>query len=82
MKIQQLAQDEKEKKANNRFQKIVDKFDAGRATGKLIESSYNVTDLRTLVIWYKREGDAPVPKTRQQLPERYIDTCNRGKQIP
>ena len=83
MKIQQLvAQDEKEKKANNRFQKIVDKFDAGRATGKLIESSYNVTELRTLVIWYKREGDAPVPNTRQQLLQRYIDTCHRREQIP
>ena len=67
MKIQQLAQDEKEKRANIRFQKMVDKVDgAVRATGKLIES-YNVTELRTLVICYKREGDAPVPNTRQQL---------------
>jgi len=81
MKIQQLAQDEKEKRANIRFQKMVDKVDAVRATGKLIES-YNVTELRTLVIWYKREGDAPVPNTRQQLLQRYIDTCHRREQIP
>ena len=45
MKIQQLvAQDEKEKRANIRFQKMVDKVDAVRATG-----SYNVTELRILV---------------------------------
>ena len=61
---------------------MVDKVDAVRATGKLIES-YNVTELRTLVIWYKREGDAPVPNTRQQLLQRYINTCHHcGEQIP
>ena len=78
MKIQQLAQDEKEKRANIRFQKMVDKVDAVRATGKLIES-YNVTELRTLVIWYKREGDAPIPNTRQQLLQSYIDTCHQER---
>ena len=41
-----------------------------------------MTELRTLVIWYKREGDAPVPNTRQQLLQRYINTCHRGEQIP
>ena len=59
---------------------MVYKVDAVRATGKLIES-YNVTELRTLVIWYKREGDAPVPNTRQQLLQRYIDTCHRGSRF-
>ena len=60
---------------------MVDKVDAVRATGKLIES-YNVTELRTLVIWYNREGDAPVQNTRQQLLQRYINPCHHGEQIP
>ncbi len=76
MKIQQLAQDEKKKRANIQFQKMVYKVDAVRATGKLIES-YNVTKLRTLVIWHKREGDAPVTnskKVHRPLPLQGADS--------
>ena len=74
MKIQQLAQDEKKKRPNIQFQKMVYKVDAVRATGKLIES-YNV-------IWHKREGDAPVPTTRRNLLTQYLDTYHRGDQMP
>ena len=41
-----------------------------------------MTGIRPLVFCYKREGDAPVPSTRQKLLQRYTKNCQCGEQIP
>jgi hypothetical protein len=55
---------QKGKASKYSISKMVDKVDAVRATGNKPIESCNVTELRTLVIFYKHEGDAPVPSTR------------------
>jgi hypothetical protein len=55
------------------------KVQAIRETGKEAGSYNVVAELKTVVTWYKRNGDAPLPITRQNLLARYLETCCRGE---
>jgi len=35
------------------------------------------TQLKIMVKWYKREGDAKLPSSKQELIQRYLATCHR-----
>ena len=73
----EIQEQNKEQKLNQRFFELSQKVQAIRETGKEA-GSYNVAELKTVVTWYKRNGDAPLPITRQNLLARYLETCCRG----
>lgn len=52
-----------------------------RGTGKVV-NNYNCAELKTLLLWFKREGDSPVPTTRPNILTQYLDTYHRGDQMP
>jgi hypothetical protein len=74
----EIQEQNKEQKLNQRFFELSQKVQAIRETGKEA-GSYNVAELKTMVTWYKRNGDAPLPITRQNLLARYLETCCRGE---
>jgi hypothetical protein len=73
----EIQEQNKKQKLNQRFFELSQKVQAIRETGKEA-GSYNVAELKTVVTWYKRNGDAPLPITRQNLLARYLETCCRG----
>ena len=74
----EIQEQNKKQKLNQRFFELSQKVQAIRETGKEA-GSYNVAELKTMVTWYKRDGDAPLPITRQNLLARYLETCCRGE---
>ena len=62
---------------NQRYFELSQKVQAIRETGKEA-GSYNVAELKTIVTWYKRNGQL-LPTTRQNLLARYLETCCRGE---
>ena len=74
----EIQEQNKKQKLNQRFFELSQKVQAIRETGKEA-GSYNVAELKTVVTWYKRNGDAPLPITRQNLLARYLETCCRGE---
>ena len=74
----EIQEQYKEQKLNQRFFELSQKvLHTIRETGNEA-GSYNVAELKTMVTWYKRDGDAPLPITRQNLLARYLETCSRG----
>ena len=78
---QQIVRNQKEKKAKERFVAMEAKVQQLRGTRK-VANNYTCVELKTLVLWFKREGDAPVPTTSLNLLTQYLDTYHRRDQTP
>ena len=66
----------KELAAQQRYDALLHRVEIVRASPKEKEA-FNISELRTLVLWYKDDGDAAIPNKRQELLERYVATCMR-----
>mgnify|MGYP000932824058 CR=1 FL=1 len=70
------VQTAKELAAQKRYDALLHRVETVRASPKEKEA-FNISDLRTLVLWYKHDGDGAIPNKRQELLERYVATCMR-----
>jgi hypothetical protein len=61
--------DEKDRKIAEKVSKIKEK--------RVSMKQWNVSELTTMVSWFKRPGDSKIPAGRARLEDRYILTCNR-----
>jgi hypothetical protein len=48
----------------------------------LPHDTWNTTQLKIMVKWYKRDGDAKLPTKKQELLDRYLATCDRQELPP
>jgi hypothetical protein len=69
---------EKVQKKIREFRTLQDKVSEIRALDKPYEQM-NVSELRTMVLWYKRPTDSAAPPNRQSLLTRLRDTCARDE---
>ena len=79
---QEMARDEQEcekvQKKIREFRTLQDKVSEIRALDKPYEQM-NVSELRTMVLWYKRPTDSAPPPNRQSRLTRLRDTCARDE---
>jgi hypothetical protein len=50
------------------------------ARAKGSPEKWNVDELKTMVLWYKRPGDNKIPTTNSALYQRYLLTCMRSEE--
>jgi hypothetical protein len=79
----QERQQMEEQKRNENMVKLKEEFDALLAQVgniRMLNKSpeqWTVPQLKTMVKWFKRDGDAALPSQKQHLLTRYYETCNR-----
>jgi hypothetical protein len=73
----QELESSKQEKGLKAYRSLRVKVDAVRALSKQHEE-LNVSQLRTMVMWYKHRSDLATPLTRPLLLTRLLETCHRG----
>ena len=78
---QELQESERQEKKIRDFFSLKNKVLTILALDK-VHAQLNVTQLRTMVQWFKRAEDLPIPTTRQLLLSRLMETCDRSEPQP
>jgi len=73
--------EEKARKVHGEYDTLLEKVQKLRDKNTL-SHQWNVSELKLMVKWFKRDGDAPIPLKKNELFARYEATMNHKDCLP